>query len=368
MPPEFSIRSDSVDVEQIMKQIRERIREKRGVDYTEEEVRELASVKLEKFLDPARLRSELLQQYRERQAAPRPVVIEASPPAAVILPPVEVPGAIENYAFEGTTPYLSSRGLPGWLLYRVRRLLNPILKLFINPNPIVHVIAMQSAINTRMTMRIDQLVEHVHRLTLHMNPWLEWLNDEHRRTVERDRARERSRLEVEDLNYELAHNLVLELTRLSMDVKNMKMRVESISSRLDFAERRTRALEGVVQYRPGTGPHAETVRAAAQPAAPAPAGPAPSSPDAGLQAKGDAQRRRRRRRRGRGGAGQGPGQPAPGGPSEAAAADAGEATEPGRLFDGAADAGGGPEPGDRSSSGGQDAPGSDDHHDPDPSS
>jgi len=31
---DFNIRSDSVNVEQIMEQIRARIREKRGVDYT----------------------------------------------------------------------------------------------------------------------------------------------------------------------------------------------------------------------------------------------------------------------------------------------------------------------------------------------
>ena len=62
---EFSVRSDSVDVEQIMRQIRARIREKRGVDYTEEEIRELANVKLEKFLDPKGVRSDLLQQFRQ---------------------------------------------------------------------------------------------------------------------------------------------------------------------------------------------------------------------------------------------------------------------------------------------------------------
>ena len=42
---------------------------------------------------------------------------------------------------------------------------------------------------------------------------------------------------------------MLELTRLGIEVKNLKMRVESMSSRLDFDERRARALEGVVQYR-----------------------------------------------------------------------------------------------------------------------
>ena len=47
---------------------------------------------------------------------------------------------------------------------------------------------------------------------------------------------------------------MLETTRLGIEVKNLKMRVESMSSRLDFDERRARALEGVVQYRPGAVP------------------------------------------------------------------------------------------------------------------
>jgi hypothetical protein len=79
---EINIRSDSVDVEQIMRQIRARIREKRGVDYTEEEIRELAAVKLEKFLDPRGVRSDLLEQFRKSRAA---------------LPPAP------NYAFEDST-------------------------------------------------------------------------------------------------------------------------------------------------------------------------------------------------------------------------------------------------------------------------
>ena len=70
---DFTVRSHSVDVEQIMRQIRARIREKRGVDYTEEEIRELANVKLEKFLDPKGVRSDLLEQYRRvRRRARRP--------------------------------------------------------------------------------------------------------------------------------------------------------------------------------------------------------------------------------------------------------------------------------------------------------
>src|SRR5213592_1051854 len=116
---DFSVRSDSVDVEQIMKQIRARIREKRGVDYTEEEIRELANVKLEKFIDPKGVRSDLLEQFRR--------VRESSEIA-------------RNYAFEETTLYDSSRPLLRFL----RRLLNPLLRLFFNPNPMIEALHIQS--------------------------------------------------------------------------------------------------------------------------------------------------------------------------------------------------------------------------------
>jgi hypothetical protein len=260
MPPEFSVRSDSVDVEQIMQQIRARIREKRGVDYTEEELRQLASVKLENFLDPTRVRSDLIQHYRHLR--------ESGGVAGAVPPP-------ENYAFDDHLVYGSARGLSGRLITSIRKLLNPVLKLFINPNPIIQVLHRQGAIN-----------EYTHE------------------QFERTSA----------LNYEVMHNLVLELTRLSIEVKNLKMRVESVSGRLDFSDRRARALESVVQYRPGTGPAAEVAEAAA---------PAPASADGqgarraaeaaapGGPIKGEAQRaRRRRRRRGRGGT---PGQPVSGG-------------------------------------------------------
>jgi len=272
MPPEFFMRSDSVDVDQIMKQIRARVRDKRGVDYTEEEIRQLASVKLEQFLDPTRVRSELLTYYRQMRASPSA--------AAAAIPP-----APPNYAFEADTAYLSSRGAAGRTLQLIRRLLNPLLKLFINPNPIVHVLHLQSDINAQSSVRMDTLLE-------------QWQRSEH-------------------LNYEVMHNLVLEMTRLSIEVKNLKMRVESLSSRLDFSDRRTRAFENVVQYRPGMGPGAEVAQAAAPvPPAPRAATGVPAGRESDTRAasgpiKGEAQRaRRRRRRRGRGGAN---GQPDTGG-------------------------------------------------------
>jgi len=255
MPPEFAMRSDAVDVGEIMKQIRARIRDKRGVDYTEEEIRQLASVKLETFLDPTRVRSDLVQQYRR---AHDPAIV-----STLEMPP-------ENYAFEDHLVYGSARGVGGRMITGIRKLLNPVLKLFINPNPIVHVLNRQSAINAHNEKQFERI--------------------------------ERVRTDLAALNYEVVHNLVVEMTRLAVEVKNLKMRVESLSGRLDFTDRRARALEAVVQYKPGTGPAAE--EAAAPPAQPAgqsarrEGGPAPGEP-----VKGEAQRsRRKRRRRGRGGA------------------------------------------------------------------
>ncbi len=216
---DVSVRSDNVDVEQIMRQIRSRIREKRGVDYTEEEIRELASVKLEKFLDPRGVRSDLLEQFRRKR--------EAS------LPP--------NFAFEDTTLFETHRGF----LRFMRRLLRPILKLFLNPNPLIEALHIQSKLNAQQAA-------------------------------------------LEPLYYEVIHNLVLETTRLGIEVKNLKMRVESMSSRLDFDERRARALEGVVQYRPGAVP----------PLQPASGGGAAAERPL-TEAEQAERRSRRRRRRGR---------------------------------------------------------------------
>jgi hypothetical protein len=271
MPPEFAIRSDAVDVGQIMQQIRARIREKRGVDYTEEEILQLAHVKLEKFLDPTRVRSDLVQQYRRAQDPGKVSTLEPPP---------------ENYAFEDYLVYGSARGLGGRLITGIRKLLNPVLKLFINPNPIIHVLHRQSAINTHNEKQFERI--------------------------------ERVRTDLAGLNYEVMHNLVVEMTRLSIEVKNLKMRIESVSSRLDFSDRRARALESVVQYRPGTGPAVEEAVAPApsQGAAPAQTGRRDGDTSAaGGPIKGEAQRaRRKRRRRGRGSPNAQPG-PGGGGPS-----------------------------------------------------
>ena len=277
---DFNVRSDSVNVELIMEQIRTRIREKRGVDYTEQQIRELAAVKLEKFLDPRGVRSDLLDQFRKAQ-------------------PAYEPPELPNFEFGEDTLFESHRAPVRWL----RKLLMPILKLFFNPNPLIQALHIQSRLNT-------------------MN-------------AEREARREAARHSMDQLYYELVHNLVLEITRLGIDVKNLKMRVESVSSRLEFNERRARALESAVVYKPSapdeaaaqpvqrlqraqTSPSHQSYASPLPPAQPAPAaappsaGPTPvtsqaqpqTASGAGAPVEGPGQRsRRRRRRRGRRGGG-----------------------------------------------------------------
>jgi hypothetical protein len=254
---DFNVRSDSVNVEQLMEQIRARIREKRGVDYTEEQIRELAAVRLERFLDPRGVRSGLLEEFQQTEADP-------------------------NYAFEDSTLFASTRAPIRW----VRALVRPILKLFFNPNPLIQALHMQAELNARNATR--------HRLY-----------------------------------YELLHNLVLEMTRLGIEVKNLKMRVESLSARVDFTERRARALEGAVVYRPSDEGRVER-EAEAGVAAEVRQAPADES---GAPGPGQRSRRRRRRRGRRGGApasaifGQ-PGEAPSGATASSSAADEPQPVEP----------------------------------------
>jgi hypothetical protein len=273
---DFTVRADSVNVEQVMDQIRARIREKRGVDYTEQQIREMAAVKLEKFLDPKGLRSDLLEQFRSAK-------------------PGYTPPELPNYAFEDETLFDSHRGF----LRTIRRWLRPILKLFFNPNPLIQALHIQAHLNTVY--------------------------------AEREARREGGRHGMDQLYYEVMHNLVLETTRMAIEVKNLKMRVESLTGRLEFNERRARALESVVVYKPAESERV-TPPATIDPPMPPPRRSIPVAPTAPevepeeapavdaaavpATTEGPGQRsRRRRRRRGRRGAG------------SAAAAMSGSATE-----------------------------------------
>jgi hypothetical protein len=260
---EFNVRSDSVNVEQIMEQIRARIREKRGVDYTEAQVQELANARLETFINPASLRSNLLAEFhRVRAEGDTPATLEAVVDDSVL--------------FETHRPWLRT----------VRRLLRPILRLFLNTKALA---ALSAQAKTDL-----------------------------------------ARKSRDQMTFEVIHNMVVEMTRLGIEVKNLTMRIESMQSRLEFNERRARALESVVVYKPGepdivpqpvrqpthdSRPPADfrprqerqdrqQDNQQSQPSAPSPQPSGGSgAPAAGPEAAG--QRRRRRRRRGRrGGTGQ----------------------------------------------------------------
>jgi len=257
---DFNIRTDAVDVEQIMRQIRARIQEKRGVDYTEQQIQELANVKLERFLDPKGVRSDLVEQFRRaRDRKLEPFHLHPEP----------------SHGFNAEMLYGTHRGI----LRLIRRLLNPVLKLFFNPNTVIHALHKQTEINALYEGQFYFLREKIQQ-----------------------------RDEIDVLYYELVHNLVLELTRIGIENRSLKMRLESLSSRMDFDERRARALEGVVQYRADTGPAREVTQPQARssnqsaPSQQAPEQVTQAQPGSGTDDQGaesSTTRRRRRRRRGR---------------------------------------------------------------------
>jgi hypothetical protein len=101
-----------------------------------------------------------------------------------------------NYSFGRDTLYRSSRGGLGGALAFVRRRLRPIQKLFWNPDPMIAALSRQSDLNRY----------HVH----------------------------------------LLHNLVLELTRLNLQVQELRNRSLQLTGRLEVLARREKTLEEMV--------------------------------------------------------------------------------------------------------------------------
>jgi DNA repair exonuclease SbcCD ATPase subunit len=98
-----------------------------------------------------------------------------------------------NYSFGRETLYRSSRGALGRALAALRRLLRPMQKLFWNPDPMIAALSRQSDLNRY----------HVH----------------------------------------LLHNLVLELTRLNLQVQELRSRNLQLAGRLEQLARREKTLE-----------------------------------------------------------------------------------------------------------------------------
>ncbi|HEY6546632.1 MAG TPA: hypothetical protein VI589_01955 [Vicinamibacteria bacterium] len=104
-----------------------------------------------------------------------------------------------NFLFDSESIYRSSRGGVGSVLGLVRRVLRPLQKLFWNPSPMIYALSRQSDLNNY----------YVH----------------------------------------LLHNLSLELTRLNLEVTELKNRNLQLQGRVDLLARREKTLESMVVYR-----------------------------------------------------------------------------------------------------------------------
>jgi hypothetical protein len=273
-------RTDGIDVDQIVREIKARIAQRHGIDLSAGQIQELAARRLEAILDPRGIKPSLLEQLRKSAGAPAQIA------------PLEPPA---SYEFEDHTIFDTHNGL----LRALRKLLQPILKLFFNPNPIAH------ALNTQAKLNKD--------------------------AARREQERERTQAEWNALHYTLVERLVTELARTSIEAQSLAMKVEALSARVDFYERRVRDLENTAQ--PAQPPPAAHV------AVPSPR-PVASGEVVAQEGSGEGARRRRRRRRGR----RGPGGPeAPGAPTIGAAvpldagdddlADGDEAGDDGPMMD-----------------------------------
>lgn len=272
--PEPTGRGD-VDVEQIMRDIRARIAQRHGIELTNQQIQELAARRLESILDPRSVKPALLDQLRRAAG---------TPPAAA------TPSPQPPYTFEDTTLYDSHRGLMRF----IRKLLNPILKLFFNPNPLIHALNVQAKLNAE--------------------------------AVAREEERDRRQAEWNALHYEIVQRVVTEISRVTLEVQNLSLRMESLAGKVDFNERRVRGIEGVMHQGRPAGRREDTrreeVRREAQepPAAQVVVQPVDPVAVEGAPAPqpNEGTRRRRRRRRGRRGAGAAGEAVAPGGTDAAA--------------------------------------------------
>lgn len=188
-----------MDVEQIMREIRGAIAQRHGIDLSTAQIRELAARRLEAILQPGTMDRALLEQLRAAAGE------SAQLPAVPAAPP---------FTFEGTALFDAGNGV----LRFVRRLLHPVLKLFFDPAPLTDALQAQARWDAEATAR----------------------------EVEQSRRQ----AEWNALHYQILQQLVLEVARTAVDTQQALARVESLTARLDFADRRLRMLDAAA-VRPG---------------------------------------------------------------------------------------------------------------------
>ncbi len=163
-------------------------------------------------LDAQRLLADVYKRIAERKQdlytddelryiAERPLeaVLTSQELRAELLEEFRARDAQWNFSFGSDEIYRSSRG---GFLPTLRRLLRPVQKLFWNPTPMISALSRQSDLN---------------RFYVH-----------------------------------LLHNLVLELSRTSLELQELRNRNLQLTGRLEALERREKTLEGMVEYRSGS--------------------------------------------------------------------------------------------------------------------
>lgn len=243
-----------------MRDIRGRIAQRQGIDLSNQQIQDLAARRLESILDPRAIKPSLLDGLRRGAAAP------TGPPDKIPNEPV--------FSFEDSTIYDSHRGA----LRFARRLLNPLLKLLFNPNPLIRALHLQAKLNVE--------------------------------AAERNAERDRRQTEWNALHFEIVQRLVTEVSRVSLELQALSLRVEALGARVDFNDRRVGNLEGSAHRARPQGRPPEL-------AVPSPVGESENTPAEPTVTPAEAQtldvaRRRRRRRRGRR-SGSIPGELTPGG-------------------------------------------------------
>jgi hypothetical protein len=241
-----------------MRDIRSRIAQRQGVDLSTQQIQDLAARRLESILDPRAVKPSLLDALRR---------------TARDTPPRHEPDAPDELAFtfEDSTIYDSHRGA----LRFIRRLLNPLLKLLFNPNPVIGALHRQARINAVRS--------------------------------ERDADQNREQAEWNALHYEIVQRLVTEVSRVSLELQAITTRIESLDAKLEFNERRVRGIEGAAQRsrpqaRPAVPARVDVAVPRETPAIDAPPIETPANDGAAAAVVGQSAepvKRRRRRRRGR---------------------------------------------------------------------
>jgi len=185
-------RRKKIDIEQIMRDIRSHVSQQHGIDLNEQQVKELATRRLDAILDIKSANPALLEKIR--QSAGKPVSVRLKQPPKPKL-------------FQASALYGSSNVL----LRILRRLLKPILHLFLEPKALFEALNLQVRENTEAR---EREVEHV-----------------------------RKQAEWNALHYEILQRLIVEVSKLSLQEENLSLQIEALTAKVEFNERRVRTLE-----------------------------------------------------------------------------------------------------------------------------